>query len=158
MCEDGGSNSDAFDTILTDSRVSVSDFSLEMCWLEKIRIFVLESSMCGAQTVLMVLSAKIALASKSLHKAKKSKGFLKMTFEGAFCDEFGGGDGGDDSRNALGKASKARQLASLSLLGLFLLSSLFSPPFSLPLFLFSFLYFQSFSLASTVSGREQDIV
>jgi hypothetical protein len=136
----------------------MSDFSLEMCWSEKIRIFVLESSMCGAQTVLMALLAKIVLASKSSHEAKESKGFLKMTFEGALCDEFGRGEGGDGSRNALGKASKARQLASLSLLGPFSLSSLFSPPYSLPLFLFSSLYFQSFSLASTVSGRGQDIV
>jgi hypothetical protein len=94
MREDGGGNSDAFDAILTDSRVSVSDFSLEMCWSKKIRIFVLESSMCGAQTVLTALSVKIALTSKSSHEAKESKGFLKMTFERALCDEFGGGEGG----------------------------------------------------------------
>jgi hypothetical protein len=96
MREDGGGNSDAFDAILTDSRVSVSDFSLQMCWSEKIRIFVLESPMCGAQTVLTALSAKIALALKSSHEAKKSKGFLKITFKGALCDEFGGGKGGGD--------------------------------------------------------------
>jgi hypothetical protein len=93
MREDGGGNSDVFDTILTDSRVLVSDFSHKMCWSEKIRIFVLESSMCGAQTVLTALLAKIALASKLLHEAKESKGFLKMTFEEALCDELGGREG-----------------------------------------------------------------
>jgi hypothetical protein len=94
MCKDGGSNSDAFDAILTDSRVSMSDFSCKMSWSEKIRIFILESSVCGAQTVLTALSVKIALASKLLHKAKERKGFLKTMFEGALCGELGRGEGG----------------------------------------------------------------
>jgi hypothetical protein len=80
MRDDVGGNGATFDRNLTDFRVSIFDFSLGMCWSEKIKFFVVESPVCGAQTMLTVLSAKIALASKLSHKAKESKEFLKTVF------------------------------------------------------------------------------
>jgi hypothetical protein len=82
MRKDGSGNGDLFDRNLTDFRMSMSYFSLDVYWLKKICIFIEISTVCDAQTMLIVLIVQIVLASKLSQKTKKSKEFLKSEYNG----------------------------------------------------------------------------